>query len=104
MSVKDWAIYSFSKKFAKYIIAFLIFGFIIIFWDENNLIYRWTLDRKIHQLKGDIEHYNTIIDESTQQLEQLQNDSDKLEKYARENYLMKQKEEDIFIVEEQKAK
>ncbi len=104
MKFTEWAVYRFSKRFAKYIIATLLFGSLFLFGDENNLIYRWTLDRKIHQLKADIEHYEGIIQESTQQLDQLRNDGEKLERFARENYLMKKKEEDIFIVEEPEEK
>ncbi|MEI7675865.1 MAG: septum formation initiator family protein [Bacteroidales bacterium] len=104
MKFKEWVVYRFCKRFAKYLVAFLLFSFLIVFWDENNLIYRWSLDRKIHQLRGDIEHYQGIIKESSLQLEQLRNDGDKLERFARENYLMKKKEEDIFIVEEPQEK
>ncbi|MFZ4455623.1 MAG: FtsB family cell division protein [Bacteroidales bacterium] len=102
MKFKEWAFIRFSKRFAKYIIATLLFGFLMIYWDDNNLIYRFKLDNRIHQLRGDIEHYNGIVKESSQQLDQLRNDGEKLERFARENYLMKKKDEDIFIVEEPK--
>lgn len=104
MKFKESAFYRFFRKFGKYHFTIIIFLFVIIYWDENNLIYRFSLDRKIHQLESGIEHYNGIITESTQQLDQLRTNSDKLEKFARENYLMKKKNEDIFIVEETEAK
>lgn len=99
MSFKESALYRFFRKFGKYHITFLMFLFIIVYYDENNLIYRYSLDRKIMQLQSDIDHYNGIIFESTKQLDQLRTDKEKLEKFARENYLMKKKNEDIFIVE-----
>lgn len=99
MSFKESAIYRFFRKFGKYHVTILIFIFFVGYYDQNNLIYRFSLDRKIAQLKSDIEHYNNIINESTKQLDQLRTDKEKLEKFARENYLMKKKNEDIFIVE-----
>jgi cell division protein DivIC len=101
MKFKESAFFRFFSKFGKYHFTILIFLFVIVYWDENNLIYRFTLDRKIHQLESDIEHYEGIIKESTKQLDQLRTNSEKLEKFARENYLMKKKDEDIFIVEEE---
>lgn len=104
MKLKDWtmAFFRFCKRFAKYLVALILFLFLILFWDDNNLIYRHKLDNRIHELKGDIEHYQNIIDQSSKQYDQLRNDNEKLERFAREKYLMKEKDEDIFIVEEAK--
>lgn len=103
MEFKEWAFIRFTKRFGKYIVATILFGILIIYSDDNNLRYRIKLESRIHELKGDIKHYEGVIKESSAQLDQLRNDGEKLERFARENYLMKKADEDIFIVEEQKA-
>ncbi len=102
MKFKDSSFYHFFQKFGKYHYTILVFLVVMLYWDDNNLFLRFSLSNKIRQLQQEIEHYETIIDESTKQLDQLRTDEKNLEKFARENYLMKKKEEDIFIVEEQK--
>ena len=57
---------------------------------------------KIRQLKGDIEHYQHVIDESNRRLNELRSNSENLEKFAREQYLMKKPNEDIYIIEVEK--
>lgn len=104
MNFKESFLFRFFRKFGKYHLTILIFLFVIVYWDENNLLYRFSLDRKIVQLQSDIDHYNGIINESTKQLDQLRTDKEKLEKFARENYLMKKNNEDIFIVEKEEEK
>lgn len=94
----------FFKKFGKYHITIAIFLFVILIWDDNNIFVRISMENKINQLENDIEHYESIIKESTDRLNELQTNSDNLEKFARENYLMKKKGEDIFIVEEEEKK
>lgn len=104
MRFKDSRFFQFIRKYAKYNITFVVFLFVILIWDDNNLYNRIMLDRKIDQLEGDIEHYEGIIKESTDRLNELKTNSDNLEKFAREKYLMKKKDEDIFIVEEEEKK
>lgn len=104
MRFKETKFFAFINKFGKYHITIAIFLFIILVWDDNNIFNRIMLDRKIHQLNGEIEHYEGIIKESTDRLNELQTNGDNLEKFARENYLMKKQDEDIFIVEEEPKK
>ncbi len=104
MRFKDSRFFQFIRKYAKYNITFVVFLFVILIWDDNNLYNRIMLDRKIDQLESDIEHYEGIIKESTDRLNELKTNSDNLEKFAREKYLMKKKDEDIFIVEEEEKK
>ncbi|MFM8949241.1 MAG: septum formation initiator family protein [Bacteroidota bacterium] len=41
------------------------------------------------------------MENNTRQTSQLKSDPDKLEKYAREKYLMKKQDEDIFLIVEE---
>ena len=77
--------------------AFLV---VIVFWDENSLIQRAQHKREISTLKSEIARYRKQYEEDTRKLKELMNNPEALEKIAREKYLMKKPNEDIFIFEE----
>ena len=73
---------------------------IIVFLDENNLINRFQHKNEIRLMKEEIEEYRKQFDEDTERLKELTDNPEGLEKIAREKYLMKKPNEDIFILEE----
>ena len=77
--------------------AFLV---VIVFLDENSLIQRAQPKREISTLKSEIARYRKQYEEDTRKLKELMNNPEALEKIAREKYLMKKPNEDIFIFEE----
>ena len=83
-------------KYAVTIIGFLL---IICVFDQNNLIQRLRHQRQIRELKKEIEHYTQIRDQSMQGLLELANDSNNLERIAREKYGMHLPNEEVFIIE-----
>lgn len=94
-------IYSFlTANFSKWqliaILAILVYAFLI---SENNIFARLEYDSEIRDLRNQIEHYKEQAETDTQKLQELEADKDQIEKFARENYLMKKSNEDIFIVE-----
>lgn len=84
----------------KYIITLIIFGIIIVFLDENSLIQRARHKDEIKTLKNEISKYRIQFEEDTERLKEITNNPEALEKIAREKYLMKKPNEDIFIFEE----
>lgn len=84
----------------KYIITLVIFGIIIVFLDENSLIQRARHKDEIKTLKNEINKYRVQFEEDTERLKEITNNPEALEKIAREKYLMKKPDEDIFIFEE----
>ena len=79
------------------IVAFLV---IIVFLDENSLIQRAKHQQEINTLNSEIEKYRKQYEEDTRKLKELTNNPEAMEKIAREKYLMKKPNEDIFIFEE----
>lgn len=77
-------------------LVIIVFAFFI---SESNIFARIGYDAKIMELNSQIEYYRDKTVEDKQKLEQLQSDKDRIEKFARENYLMKKEDEDVFIVE-----
>ena len=77
----------------------VVFIFIMVFIDNNSLIQRYEYNKKIKELQKEIKHYNQIIEEGRLQLEELRSNDDLLKKFAREKFLMKKPNEDIFLIE-----
>jgi cell division protein DivIC len=82
----------------KYLIFFLLFIFWIIFLDDYNLINQNQMRSKVDDLKDQKEFYITEIKKDSTELSNLKNDSSKQEKFAREKFLMKKDNEDLFII------
>ena len=82
----------------KYMITVLIFIVVIGFLDENSLIQRVKHRSEISALNS--EKYRKQYEEDTEKLKELTTNPEALEKIAREKYLMKKPDEDIFVFEE----
>ena len=83
----------------KYILVLALFAAWMVFFDENDLLSRFKYDQKIRKLNNEIAYYEKEIEQSTRKMNELQISSETLEKFAREQYLMKKANEDIFIIE-----
>ena len=69
----------------------------ILIFDENTHLNRG-FDKEIKELKTTIDFYKKEIAKDKQTIKQLQ-DSLQLERFAREKYLMKKDNEDVYIIE-----
>ena len=87
----------------KYFIVSIAFLVWLVFFDQNNIISQIKLSRKQKQLQQQKEYYQLEIRNNEGATLELMNDTDQLEKYAREKYLMKKDNEDLFIIEERGA-
>ncbi len=86
----------------KYLITVVAFAVIIGFLDENSLFHRLAYEREISQLKEEIEKYRADYEENTKRLNELNSNPDAIEQVAREKYLMKKPNEDIYVFEDNK--
>lgn len=82
----------------KYFLTLTIFIIWIILLDSNNLIERFRQISELHKLKNDREYYIKKIEEDRRKLNELKTDNHNLEKFAREQYKMKRKDEDLYII------
>lgn len=89
---------SFMKN--KFIIALTVAVVWIAFFDKNNLIQQWRLRKQLIELRRDKHYYNEEITRDSTAIRELKENPEALERYARENYLMKKEGEDIFIIVE----
>ena len=82
----------------KFVLTFLIFVVWIFLFDSNNILDRMKDIRSLRQLERDEVYYLEKIKTDSARLQELITNDENLEKFAREQYLMKKENEDIFIV------
>lgn len=82
----------------KYFLTLTVFIIWILLLDTNNLIERYGQLSELKKLKQDKEYYIKKIEEDKRKLNELKTDNHNLEKFAREQYKMKKKDEDLYIV------
>jgi cell division protein DivIC len=82
----------------KYLMAVLVFMVWLLVFDQNSLIDRVKYLRTRHNLEAEKQYYLERIDEDSRRLNELKTDRDNLEKFAREQYLMKKENEDVFVI------
>ena len=81
-----------------YFLFFLSFILWMTIIDSNGFINRYRLSKKLSELNTQKEFYVKEINKVTLDKEKFESDEELLEKYAREEYLMKKESEDIFYV------
>lgn len=86
--------------FNKYVIAIVIFVFIMLTNERYNVRTRYKNKETIEKLEYQIRFYQLETKKNKEKLQLLQSDKDNLEKFAREQYMMKKSNEDIFVVVE----
>ncbi len=95
-SIFNYVITRYTKVQLLIILVIVVFAFLI---SESNIFARISYDAQIMELNDQIEYYRNKTTEDKQKLEQLQLDKDQIEKFVRENYLMKKENEDVYIIE-----
>lgn len=87
------------QRFAnKYTIVGLLFVVWIALFDKYSFIDQLQLRSKISQMEKERKYYQKKIEEDKRKKDELLGSRDNLEKFAREQYLMKKENEDIFII------
>lgn len=87
------------QRFAnKYTIVGLLFVVWIALFDKYSFIDQLQLRSKISQMEKEKKYYQKKIEEDKRKKDELLGNRDNLEKFAREQYLMKKENEDIFII------
>ncbi|MCQ2973517.1 MAG: septum formation inhibitor [Bacteroidales bacterium] len=99
---QDKKIYKFFKFITGHPYITIFIGIIIftLFFDEYNIINRTKEYIKTKNLKAEVEYYQNKIYEDSIKLHELKTNNNNLTKFAREQYLMKADNEDIFIIKE----
>ncbi|MBT7481780.1 MAG: hypothetical protein HN677_05230 [Flavobacteriales bacterium] len=84
----------------KYLIVIVLFSVWIVFLDEHNLIILNKRSNILQEKQDEKQLLTEEIKTDSNTLHSLNNDPEAIEKFARENFLMKKENEDIFIIRE----
>ena len=90
-----------KNKYTLIIIFMLIW---MTFFDRNDFISQYSYRQELQKLENDREYYQSEIEKNKKEAHELMSDPDNLEKFAREKYLMKKEDEDIFLIEKEAEK
>ncbi|NVK52825.1 MAG: septum formation initiator family protein [Flavobacteriaceae bacterium] len=82
----------------KYVIILIAFSVWMLFFDENSYLVHREFNKEVKELQTAIDFYKKKIAEDKKTIKNLE-DSLELERFAREKYLMKKENEDIYIIE-----
>lgn len=99
MTFKQLKQNKFVKFFTnRYVIILIVFCVWMLFFDENSYLIHREFNKEIDELETAIDFYKIKIEEDKLTIKSL-TDSLQIEKFARETYLMKKENEDIYIIE-----
>ncbi|CAZ97851.1 septum formation initiator family protein [Zobellia galactanivorans] len=81
-----------------YVLVLTVFVIWMVFFDTNSLLIHLELKKEIKKLEKQQEFLRQEIANDKRILERL-SDPDELEKFAREQYFLKKKNEEIYLIE-----
>jgi len=102
MTAKELLIKILTNPVNKYLIASGLFVVWIMFFDANNLVHHRQNLAELGQLQAQVNFYKHKIAADKLKLYELQTNDENLEKFAREQFLMKKADEDVYVIVEEK--
>ncbi len=82
----------------KYLLTLIALTTWVAFFDKNDLRTQVDLRKQVKQLQEERNYYAHEIAGITSDIRELNTNPKTLEKFAREKYLMKRDDEDIFVI------
>ena len=82
----------------KYFLAGAFFIVWMFFFDPKDIASDFNRRAKYNELQKSERHLNLLISDTRKELDLLKTNAQTIEKYAREKYMMKKDNEDLFIV------
>nr|WP_294789827.1 septum formation initiator family protein [uncultured Mucilaginibacter sp.] len=90
----------FKNKFFLVTVAFVVW---MTFFDKNDLLSQYQYHQQVTKLEEERDFYKEETDKVSKDLEELTSNPQQLEKFAREKYLMRKDNEDVFVVVKEKV-
>lgn len=84
----------------KYLITLGFFGAVLGYFDKNSVYHRYVQAQEIREMQLQIAAYRQQYAHDTKLLNNLDNDPSAILKIARERYLMKAADEDVYIFDD----
>jgi cell division protein FtsB len=70
----------------------------MLFFDRNDLLSQYEYRSELSKFKEEKAFYISEIEKVKTDLEELSTNQERLEKFAREKYLMKKEDEDVYVI------
>jgi cell division protein DivIC len=84
----------------KYLLALVAFVLLMLFFDHNDIFTQMERRKNLKALETKKKFFQDEISKTQKELKDLQQNPAALEKYAREKYVLKKDNEDVFLVED----
>jgi cell division protein FtsB len=87
----------------KYFLVSICFVAWMMFFDRSDLLSQYEYRTQLNKLKNEKAFYIQEIAQVRTDLDELTTNKERLEKFAREKYLMKKDNEDVYVIIREKA-
>lgn len=84
----------------KYLLTCIVAVLWFLLFDSHTLVDYYQLSITQNRIEREIAYYKELSVDSQEKMHQLESDMSSLEKFAREQFLMKRADEEIFLFEE----
>ena len=83
----------------KYILTAAVFCVWMLFFDRHDVFTQLHLQNTLDDMEAKNEHFEEKIKEVDKEDKELSANQESMERFAREKYLMKKDDEEIFVIE-----
>lgn len=83
----------------KYLLTLSVFAVWMVFFDKNDLFTQLERSNNLAEIEESKAYFSQKIAESKKFSQDIQSNAAAIEKFAREKYLMKRENEDLFLVQ-----
>lgn len=84
---------------SKYLLTLTVFLVWMLFFDKNDLFTQLERRKNLAEIEDSKTFYTQKIEESKTFSRDIQSNAATIEKFAREKYLMKRENEDLFLIQ-----
>ena len=88
----------------KYFLCAFAFVVWMLFFDKNDMLSQYEYRSQLNKLQEEKDFYTKEIQQVRKDLDELTTNRERLEKFAREKYLMKKENEDVYVIVKEKSK
>ena len=82
----------------KYLLTVVGLMVWLCFFDRNDVFTQMELRQQVNKLAAERDYYVEAITNNKNEIKELETDIKSLEKFAREKYLMKKDNEEVFVI------
>jgi len=82
----------------KYLLTLVGLAVWLVFFDRNDIFTQYALRQDVRKLEKERDYYLAEITSNKKNIEELQTNQKSLETFARETYLMKKDNEEVFVI------